>query len=129
MKIDLTQLRESFNTNPNLPHMKIRYNYVCRDFVGNLMPKDTLITIQDGDYIYFGLARCNLKKDHFIKKEGRKYAFENLCDALEDASLSNLDFCIKEVREEGFYKLYGVVNKNNIRMLLRFFDDLADYTP
>jgi len=43
--------------------------------------KNTLVTKRIGDILLFGIARCNLHLDTFVKKEGRKEAIKRLADA------------------------------------------------
>ena len=44
---------------------KVRYS------ISDDTRKNTLFTIRIGDFIYFGIARCNLKHDKFNKHIGR----------------------------------------------------------
>ena len=65
---------------------RIRYGY--QQPRGYLLPdksepKSTLITIQEGFYIYFGIARCNLRADRFVKKVGRELALSRSESALK----------------------------------------------
>ena len=73
-------------------------------------PKNTLITVRDGDRIFFGISRCN-KKDIFSKKRGKEIARLRVEAAQKEfASKSNHD---------GQSLLYGVTT--DIENLLEFF--------
>lgn len=86
----------------------------------NLSPQRTLVTLQKGDTVYFGIARCNLKADKFEKKIGRALA---LCRALEAVDLQN----VMVIVDTGtFYidktGLRGWVNVKLVKVLLRYFE-------
>jgi hypothetical protein len=55
-------------------NIRIRYSR----FGDSRIPKNTLVTERIGDFVYFGIARCNLKADVCIKVQGVAYAMENL---------------------------------------------------
>jgi hypothetical protein len=87
-------------------------------------PKNTLVTIRDGEYIYFGIARCNKNAgDIFSKAKGRMIAtnrantaqevFSQLCEFQDTIVLS----------QSG---LYGRCPLDSIKNLLGYFDDIDE---
>lgn len=84
--------------------------------------KNTLVTLQDGDVIYFGIARCNYKAgDMFYKVRGKVIAKARAIRAKLDfnpAILANADIVLHE------NNLRGCCPKSKIRDLLKYFDDI-----
>lgn len=88
-------------------NVRIRYSKVEES--GNR--KNTLVTIREGDTIYFGIAMCNLKKDVFTKDMGIKIA-TGRAEAAKGESANS--------------ELRGAVNFNNIKDLLEYFDSIDE---
>ena len=79
-------------------------------------PKNTMVTVRDGERIFFGIARCN-KKDTFSKERGKEIARFRL-----QAALKELD---TEENCDGQSGLYGVTT--NVEGLLDYFhNDLGN---
>ena len=75
--------------------------------------KNTLVTIRDGNKVYFGIAMCNTKKDHFSKKLGVQIA----------AGRAELARELGIVNEFDFLRGRGIINIEDIQQLLMHFDD------
>lgn len=88
---------------------------------------NTLVTIRDGDMIYFGISRCNLDEgDVFRKDFGRMIARNRAKKALKDISRAA---ALEELRDdgvlytEGRWDLRGVCTVDNVKHLLEHFQD------
>jgi hypothetical protein len=99
--------------------------------------KNTLVTTQDGDYVYFGIARCNMRVgDRFNKKHGTmvalsraekaqdKLAFE--LDSKSSASTNFLPFWSTNTYWFAESNLYGVVHVTRVRELLNDFEAIDE---
>ena len=84
----------------------------------NGQPKNTLYTIQDGNYIYFGISRCS-KHDQFSKQHGRYIAEGRAELAFED----NADTTDLLLHTSG---LRGVVSADHIRELIQYFEHIDE---
>jgi len=96
------------------------------DATGNLgrwetdkVPKNTLVTIREGDLIYFGIARCHNQLDVFRKTLGTKIATRR-------CNLAVAEF--NDITTENFTMhssgLRGVVKADSIPVLLQYFADI-----
>lgn len=83
--------------------------------------KNTLVTLREGDVIYFGIARCNATVgDVFKKSHGRMIAKAR-------AIRAKLEFAV--TNEENTFSLHesnlrGFVLKEKIADLLKYFDNI-----
>lgn len=84
-----------------------------------LLPKNTLVTRQDGDCIWFGIARCNRGLDLFKKTSGVNIATQR-CDKAQGGFAKELCFGLT-VHHSG---LRGVVPTEKVKELLRYFDNI-----
>src|SRR3990167_8346285 len=94
----------------------------------NKQPKNTLVTTQVGDKIYFGIARCNLSADNTAKKIGRFIAHGRMSDALvieQDYLKSVLSTTENKslffIRANG---LSGIVDIDRVKDLLKYFENI-----
>ena len=74
-------------------------------------PVATMVTLQDGEVIHFGISRCNRKKDLFNKKLGLAQARERASEAAEQ-------------RKAELGELQGTVRVEEIVKLLQYFEQL-----
>ena len=92
----------------------------CKEHVKQ--PKDTLITIQDGPVIYFGIARCKRSVDNFRKSEGRKLALDRALFAKTGLSWPTMStFYLDETG------LLGYCQISYVKLLLKYFESLGEY--
>ena len=105
-------------------NLRIRYSQDCMDG-----PKNTMVTIKDGNRIYFGIARCNAKaKDHFNRKQGRGLATTRCIQALMSDPKLKHPF-EDELEALSFVDgkfLSGVVVDSGLHTLLSYFE-FVDY--
>jgi len=97
--------------------MRIRYDK--RDEFN--CPKNTLVTHRVGDYIYWGISRCNKEaSDRFSKKTGKMIADARASFFLDifDPSESEEEFVVGESL------MYGRCKKEKIRDLLEHFKNI-----
>jgi hypothetical protein len=88
----------------------------------NWTKKNTMLTQEIDDYIYFGISRCNfVDGDNFTKKDGRKFAMDNLERAIKDfgadidPNIGSVSFILSE---DG---LWGSCHKTMRDMLDTYF--------
>jgi hypothetical protein len=85
--------------------------------------KNTLVTVRDGDKVFFGISRCNIKKDTFIKKFGVEVARGRVDLAVQEVNALGLSFDgDRNLIATG--NLRGVVKLENVKELLNLFEDL-----
>src|SRR5690242_11784146 len=77
MKMSKTVQRQS-----NTRTARVRYSRLDE----KRSPKNTLYTKLDGDSLYFGIARCNVKLDTFTRSVGSHIAEERANRALTETS-------------------------------------------
>lgn len=86
----------------------------------------TLVTVREGDTIYFGIAKCNLKCDSFSKADGRERAIDKAYIAYD-----NRDKFRNPIVKDGLtlHKsgLLGKCNVDNIPALLDYFRDASNF--
>jgi len=85
----------------------------------NKLPKNTLLTIRDGELVHFGIARCNIDLDRFSKNTGKLIATNraNLA-AREEYTLNSVGL---KIHHSG---LRGTVELANIVALLQYFQNV-----
>ena len=82
-------------------------------------PKNTLYTRLEGENLYFGIARCNVKLDTFVRSVGTHIAEERAKRALSDASETNYSTLgTLTLHSSG---LRGVVSRSNVKELIEYF--------
>ena len=92
------------------------------------VPKNTLVTLRDGDTIYFGIARCRLTMDVAIKEEGKRWASYRALQAatgkelLHNENLGEVSGTML-VHKDG---LLGKVNVEEVEKLLNYFDNIEE---
>jgi hypothetical protein len=88
--------------------------------------KNTLVTIQDGDVIYFGISRCNTKAgDKFLKSKGQMVAKARAIKASIEARYSPLTAASQDNGlTTHFGGLRGFVAVAHIHDLLQYFRDI-----
>ena len=87
-------------------------------------PKNCLVSIQRGDWIYFGISRCNTRFDLVRKKQGRLLA-ESRAAALLAAD-TDATHLAKEppafiINSD---KLSGVCHVSFVKLALVYFDEI-----
>jgi len=98
-------------------NIRVRYGKV------NNQAKNTLVTIRNGDTIYFGISRCRLSADKVSKEEGKKKATIRATVAAQNvAPLALVDgtSCLF-VHKTG---LFGNINFKDILVLLSYFEKI-----
>lgn len=107
-------------------------NIRCRYGRDNGHPKNTLVTCQEDDTIYFGVSRCNPnpspksgKKDAFRKDIGRMIALGRMDKAREEGE--NGGYMQDGNIRRHFSGLRGYVKVNHIEDLLSYFEDIDYY--
>lgn len=96
--------------------MKVKYGRVD----GNA-PKNTLVTIREGDTVFFGIARCNMGCDNPVKEIGKILATERALLAqsgVAKAFEENGEFLIHKSRQ------FGKVSMEELPKLLEYFDNV-----
>jgi hypothetical protein len=85
------------------------------------VPKNTLVTLREGDTVYFGVARCNTKAgDEFRRNLGTTIATNRASAALGDA-LAGQYTCSDGTVSLHTSGLRGAVPVAQIRALLTYF--------
>ena len=85
--------------------------------------KNCLVTIQHGDFVYFGIARCNTKADNFNKKFGREIALNRAVKAVNYfQEMEIFDWSLLDTPMYSDTNLYGVLPVTEVRKLLRDFE-------
>jgi hypothetical protein len=98
-------------------NIRIRYG---RNKKGS--PKNTLVTIRDGELLYFGISRCNVKVgDTFQKDAGKHIAYERALLSSAECPVSD-GLC---VHKSG---LRGVVEKESVRKLIEYFENIERFS-
>ncbi len=84
-------------------------------------PKNTMVTMRDGDIIYFGIARCRIEVDTMSKDEGKRIAkFRADLAASHVAGAWKTDGTLA-VHRSG---VFGQVHKDEVLKLLKYFDNI-----
>ena len=94
-------------------------------------PKNTLFTFRDGELIYFGIARCNNVFDAFRKETGKLIAKNRAKTAASEFGVGGVSENQLRASEIDGLELHrsglrGVVNINEIKALLRYFNNIDD---
>ena len=102
--------------------IRVRYGRL-----NNRMPKNTLVTIKDGDKIYFGIARCHSKMDKFRKDIGIKTATIRAESAYRASNGKTYSDGVGEIslNKSG---LLGVATMNSIKTLLNYFQNIDKFS-
>lgn len=89
------------------------------------IPKNTLLTIREGDLVHFGIARCNkVANDRFNKSTGKMIARNRAILAFDEHKDNNDDI---KVHSNG---LRGTVAVEKITWLLEYFRNIdANLNP
>jgi hypothetical protein len=100
--------------------------------------KNTLVAILDGDDVYFGIARCHLRVDTFVKKMGREAALNRAtkmmkavatCLTNEEANLRLSGECSMENGLCLYWDgLRGHCKRTDIQAMKEYFFTLEDRT-
>lgn len=102
--------------------IRVRYSRLSKE---NRTPKNTLVTVQDGDTVYFGISRCNRKLDTFHKNIGTYIATkrmklvnnddENDIDMWKYDQIDNSELFVHSSN------LRGWVPVEDVKLLIRYF--------
>ena len=110
MKMSKTELRPS-----NTRSVRVRYSRLDE----KRSPKNTLYTKLEGESLYFGIARCNVKLDTFVRSVGSHIAEERANRALTETENSNYATVGSlSVHRSG---LRGSVSRSNVKELIEYF--------
>jgi len=101
---------------------RVRYGRVDVTTRGERVPKNTLLTIRDGDLVYFGIVRCNSRLDRFSKNTGKLIAKNRARLAANETK--EVVKVAKDKLATHFSGLRGTVGVDNIRDLLQYFKDI-----
>lgn len=85
-------------------------------------PKNTLVTIdsESGDFVYFGISRCNQNAGDTVNKQlGKKIARGRAVRATKDVVYGNAATFYLDMSG-----LRGFCKKSNIQDLLNYFDNV-----
>jgi len=97
------------------PDIRVRYGKI------NNQAKNTLVTVRDGDVIYFGISRCRLNADKMNKVEGKKLATVRANVALHGSTNLTLQEGTLFVHKSN---MFGKVHHSEIKKLLEYFDTI-----
>ena len=107
---------------------RVRYSRVDTE-TGDRIPKNTLLTIRDGDLVHFGISRCNTKFDRFNKNIGKLIAKNRARVAASEAGVGGIPGRqLKASDVEDFILHYsglrGTVKIDSIKALLEYFKNI-----
>jgi hypothetical protein len=107
---------------------RIRYSRIDTGTC-NRVPKNTLLTIRNGDLVHFGIARCNTKFDRFKKDIGKLIAKNRARVAASEAGVGGIPGKqLKASDVDGLILhhsgLRGTIKIDNIKILLKYFKDI-----
>ena len=97
---------------------RIRYSRSLRGRTETVVLRNSLVTIQKGDYVFFGIARCN-RKDLFKKTLGRELALNRALDST--TSYKAPETASVHISDDG---TMGWCNVKYVRTILRHFEGL-----
>ncbi|MBI2448882.1 hypothetical protein HYV49_01150 [Candidatus Pacearchaeota archaeon] len=86
-------------------------------------PKNTLITVQEKDVIYFGIARCHSIKDRFKKAEGKRLALDRVEFAKNDHD-KNRELSVSFYLDSS--GLLGYCRIPYVKLLLKYFESIDE---
>jgi hypothetical protein len=95
---------------------RVRYSHVVNQL------KNTLVTVSNGETIYFGIARCRLNADTATKKEGKRLAEFRATIAATVAGVYKVDGSLA-IHKSG---VFGQVNVVEVIKLLEYFDHIDE---
>jgi hypothetical protein len=98
--------------------IRVRYGRV------NNQPKNTLVTICDGETIYFGISRCRMNEDRVNKEEGKRLALFRAEIAASNVAGAWAKDGTLFVHKTG---VFGNVKKDDVRKLLEYFDNIDEF--
>lgn len=107
---------------------RIRYGRLSRE---DRTPKNTLVTVRDGDTVYFGISRCNRKLDVFHKTIGTHIA-QCRAQIASDDCIDNSDYCTYVPNDKSDFRLHksglrGAVDLVNVKEVVKFFRVVDEY--
>lgn len=107
---------------------RVRYSRLSRK---DRTPKNTLVTVRQGDTVYFGIARCNRKLDTFHKNIGTYIAQQRADIASNDGAASS-DYSLHAVTGDVDFRLHrsglrGCVRIENVKEVVNYFRTVDEY--
>ena len=99
---------------------KVRVRYSRLD---KRVPKNTLVTIRDGDTVYFGIARCNRKLDTFRRDVGTHIATKR-AELARECGSSSIHTTDGEDLNVHASRMRGHTTVENVKELVKFFNDI-----
>lgn len=106
---------------------RVRYGRVGEKRI----PKNTLFTAksEDGETIYFGIARCNSKADDFKREVGTYVAGERQLKAYQDFNerKNSWDYYFTGTIDLHKSGLRGKVDRKYVKVLLEYFKDIDQH--
>jgi len=108
--------------------IRVRYSRLSKE---NRTPKNTLVTVRDGDTVYFGISRCNRKLDTFHKNIGTYIAQQRAQLVSEDGATSS-DYSTYVPTDNAEFRLHrsglrGCVSLVNIKEVVKYFRVVDEY--
>lgn len=102
---------------------RVRYSRLSRE---DRTPKNTLVTVREGNTVYFGIARCNRKLDTFHRTTGTHIATQR---ALLVASGDSDSYSCPTNRVFRLHKsgLRGSVPLENVKEVINYFRTVDEY--
>lgn len=106
---------------------RIRYGFQQKEIVSQKgahryqrRTKNALVTIQQGNHVYFGIARCKLSTDIFKKKLGRELALIRAQDSFNyyATAAETSMFCLNKDGTAGYCSV------RYVKTLLKHFESL-----
>lgn len=107
---------------------RVRYSRLSKE---DRTPKNTLVTVKDGDTVYFGISRCNRKLDTFHKSVGA-YIAEQRAQIVSDDGAASSDYNSHVIDDNIGFRLHksglrGCVALSNIKEVVKYFRVVDEY--
>lgn len=101
---------------------RVRYSRFSKE---DRTPKNTLVTVRDGDTVYFGISRCNVKLDTFHKNIGTYIAQQRAQIVSEDQATGS-DYSTYVPTENAELRLHksglrGRVALTDVKEVVKYF--------
>lgn len=88
--------------------------------------KNTLVTVREGDTIFFGVARCNVSHgEKFDRDEGLKKAAVRANVAMQN--VASIDWAVDKSLVIHNSGLFGQVGVSDVKDLLSYFDNIDEH--
>ena len=101
-----------------MSNVRVRYSRLDKR-----VPKNTLVTIRDGETVYFGIARCNRKLDTFRRDVGTHIATKR-AELAREGSNGNVHTTDGDDLRVHTSRMRGQTTVDNVKELVKFFNDI-----